>query len=439
MQRSRLIKTLIGVVALLFVISLLYGFFRDDDPYKYFTGMGKGISISPDDQTLAFSYYTDGKEAIYTANMDGSNIEKITQSEGKRLHHPAYSLDGKHLLYLSENEDGIHSLFIANHDGSEARQLSNEDSHIKDAVFSPADETIYYIAMNAKDFKKEPGETSEGFDLFSTDLGGKEKKQLTDKDRFSMNHLSVSPDGEHVYFSAFDGNKEVLRSFSVTDEKVDQTMMPRGRSRDNSVYNAQLSPGGKKFAFTTVSEESMESSLFEYELFLMDKNSGDTKRLTDLGTAVDSPVFFHKQNKLAFLEHTNWSSEPAKYRLHTVDLDSKDIETIDLQMPNSQTSKWLAKTLDQVVNGYTLGVLYIILFGLITLLIQAGGKRSVYLPAFISFGIAIAIFISSFVVAVIGNPWIGIGLGMLAAFVFVFSVMIWIFAIVIKRAVRRRE
>src|SRR5699024_12246624 len=88
-------------------------------------------------------------------------------------------------------------------------------------------------------------------------------------------------------------------------------------------------------AITAVSEESQKSSLFKYDLFLMDMDSEKTERLTDLQAAVDSPVFFHYQDTIAFLENTTWSAEPAQYRLRTIDLHDKTLAKIELDVPKS--------------------------------------------------------------------------------------------------------
>src|SRR5690625_6930159 len=91
---------LIGLLALLLLSTVVYTVVRDGDAYQYYTGIGDGISISPDDQKIAFSYYRGGEEGIYTANMDGSDVEKVASAENKQLHDPKYMSDGEQILYL---------------------------------------------------------------------------------------------------------------------------------------------------------------------------------------------------------------------------------------------------------------------------------------------------------------------------------------------------
>lgn len=92
MKRKKLFfLAAIGVVFMLFAGTLLYAILRDDDQHKYFTGLGEQISIAPDDSKIAFSYFVDGKESIYTANADGKDIKKVTYPKEHRDHHPEYS------------------------------------------------------------------------------------------------------------------------------------------------------------------------------------------------------------------------------------------------------------------------------------------------------------------------------------------------------------
>jgi len=340
LKSNRILKILIGLVVLLHVSTVLYIIVRDGDAYQYYTGVGDKISISPDDQKIAFSYYRGGEEGIYTANMDGSHVEKVVSDEKKQLHNPKYMSDGEQILYLAKDTEGDNSLFIVDLVGGDPKQLTDERTHIHDAVFSEADDMIYFIGINVKEWHKDLGETKEGFDLFSMKPGEADEQQLTDKDYFSMDGLSVSKDGKRIFYSEFTGSREVIRSFSLEDKTIKKAITPKGLSGDQSAYHPQLSPDEKKMAFTAVSEESWDSSLFKYDLFLMDMDSKETERLTDLQAAVDSPVFFHHQNSLAFLENTTWPADPATYRLRTIDLHNKTLATIELDVPESGGMDW---------------------------------------------------------------------------------------------------
>ncbi|SHM74658.1 TolB family protein [Gracilibacillus kekensis] len=264
----------IFIVAIVLVFIMLgsaisYAMLSDHDQYQYFTGLGSEITIAPNDSEIAFSYFVEGEESIYTANVNGSNVKKITNNTNVRDRNPSYSPDGSRIVYLSENKESIQFLHVMNQDGSGEKTLSNNDMHVRDAIFSHDGKSIYFIAMESEEFKK--GEKSrEGYDLFITDLDGDTVEKLTDADHFSMNHLFLSADGQDIYYSEFDGKEERIYSYSLNEETIHSKpgLISGNLSENQSFYNPNLSPDGNLLAFTEVANES-ENTRFEYELFLL--------------------------------------------------------------------------------------------------------------------------------------------------------------------------
>lgn len=191
-------------------------------------------------------------------------------------------------------------------------------------------------------------------------------------------------------------------------------------------FQLTVSPEKKTIAYTAVSKESMDSSLYEYELFLRDLVNGETKKMTNLKKAVVSPVFFHQENKILFLEHTNWPQDPENFKLMTVDIDTEKTTEIHLDMPGFSSGNMILKAIDYAVNSWTIGFLYIVLLFLLTLYFQ---PRKVFLPSFISLTIALIAVAASFIVASVIDPWAGIGIGMLSAGILLSTLASFIFAI----------
>jgi hypothetical protein len=436
MKRKRIFLGLIGVLFLLFASTLLYVVLRDGDPHRYFTGLGEGITLSPNDSKIAFSYYVDGNESIYVADLAEKKTEKITDGKNGQERRPKYTEDGNRLVFLRENEEGIQTVWTVNHDGNEEKQLTEKDFHVRDAVFSHEEETVFFVAMEAEEWKK--GEQSrEGFDLYSTGENGG-INQLTDDDYFAMDHLFLSSDGQKVYFSEFDGRGERIYSYALEEGTVNDTpsILSEVENHGRSFYNPVLSPDEKYLAFTDVSEESQESSPFEYELFLLDVEEAETERLTNLGKAIHSPVFFNTENKIAFLENTNWPNSPEIFKLQTIDLTTNQIETLQLDLPESTSNGYqLLQILDRAVNTYTIAGLYILLFSMLSVYLQSYHPAKAYLPSIVSFSLTTITFILS-IIATVTNPWYGIGLGMLTVGMLVCSFIVVLFTLIYRRFVK---
>ncbi|MBM7605237.1 Tol biopolymer transport system component [Metabacillus crassostreae] len=430
MKQNRITIFVMIISFALAVTAISYNMLVEHDPYKYFTGLGSEIAVSPNDEEIAFSYFLDGNEEIYTANIDGSNIVKVTEGSNHRYHTPRFSVDGESILYLSTSEHNINSLITQNIDSGSSVQLTDSTLHVADALFSTTGESIYFIGIIAEEFKKAEGETKEGFDLYQIDIASKEVTQLTDNDHFSMTNLSISKDGKNIYYSLFK-NTEQLYSYNLED-KI-ETPVDEESKRD--VYSSVLSYDNKYLAYTAVSEESENTSLFKYELFVKDLESNETSRLTDLQTYVQSPTFFNKTNNLIFLEYKNWPEEPENYQLMTMSLTDEAPSPLDLELPESQKSHLFMKLVDLFVSEAALAIYYIVFFGCFIVLSQRR-SRKVFLPFFISLGLAVVLFISSFVVAALSNPWYGIAIAMVAAAMVGCSLVLLLLTFIVKKIMK---
>ncbi|WP_226675155.1 TolB family protein [Mesobacillus jeotgali] len=423
MKRKKILLGAIAFVTLLLISSISYMLLADRDAYKYYTGLGSGLAISENDQRIAFSYINNGNSAIYTARQDGTDVKRVSNPHEVYHSNPKFSPDGNKILYLSKNNNRIQSLYIANVDGANPEKLSDKSQHISEAVFSDNGETIFFASMPAEEFKKTEGETQEGYDLFSVKIDGSQMEQLTDRDFYTMDSLVFSAEKKEILFKDFDD----LNVFDLEDQRVYTADFSSEMPAD--IFHLTLSPKLNSLAFTTITDESKDTSLFEYDLFLKDLQNGETQRLTDLNSSVVSPVFFNDKNEILFLEYLNWPQEPEEYKLRTVDIGTKKLKEIRLEMPDLESSNFVIKAIDYSVNSWTVGLLYTVLLMLITVYVK---HEKVFLPSLISLAIGLLTLAASFVVAVTVDPWAGIGVGMLAAGLLVCTIVLFIFAFVMK-------
>ncbi|MCA0173962.1 DUF5050 domain-containing protein [Bacillus sp. RAR_GA_16] len=425
-QKNYLYASLVCFVLLAGAIT--YNILHNEDAYLGYTGLGDSIELTDDDSQVYFSYYQDGEESIYRANSNGDAVKQITQPDDERHRKPVLSPDGKNLLYLSENEDRIQSLYIADLNGEHQKKLTDDTVHVAEAVFS--DDQIYYVGMPAEAVGKAEGETKEGFDLHSVGLDGENDQKLTDEDHFTMNHLASSDDGSAIYYTLFNGNDDKIYAYNVENGK--ETRADWVPSEVGAVYDWNYDEAKSAFAFTNVSDESENSSLFKYELYYRDLNEGETKQLTTLESSVVSPEFFHQSNKIAFLEYTNWANHPEEYVLKTVDVASKEVKEVSMDLPGSTNSQWVRKTLNVVTSSIAIAVYYTVLLSLLTIYYyKKSGKR--YRTGLVSILLAVAVFLSSILVAMLSDPWAGIALGILAVGMLPSSVIALLVGLIIGR------
>ncbi|WP_298827943.1 hypothetical protein [uncultured Planococcus sp.] len=429
MKSHRALLISIGIVAVLFVAVITYGILNDETSYSTHSGLGSSISLSPDDATLAFSYYENGKEAIYLGSLEDGEVRKVTEPAEQDHRMPQFSPVGEGFLYLAANSVGVQSLHHKTGETGESIKLTGTEVHVSDAAFSPDGSTIYYMAIPAEDFLKPEGEKENGADLFSVNAEGGDFLKLTDKDSFAMDDLTVSGDGTTLYYTEFDGVQRLI-AYSI-EEGMESAYLPQYISND--LYHPDFFNDEGLLAYTAVSEESKNNgSLYEYELFLMETSSGETKRLTDFNASVASPTFFHHENRIAFLMQPNWPSQPEDYEAMTVDYSSGETSSVSLDFPEPNTEFRPSALAHWLANPITVTGLYLLLFGLLTVYCQSALKKR-YLPVKVSAVLTGIILAGSFAVAVF-DPWPAIGLFALAAGLAVCTGIILVFAYSYRRS-----
>jgi TolB protein len=76
---------------------------------------------SPDGQHVALMSLRDGNWEVYTADMDGSNLRRLTRDPANDGL-PTWSSDGRHIAFVTDR-DGPWAVWVMRPDGSGQRRL----------------------------------------------------------------------------------------------------------------------------------------------------------------------------------------------------------------------------------------------------------------------------------------------------------------------------
>lgn len=145
-------------------------------------------TVSPDGNKLAFSSDRHGRPMIYTMDISGSNVKRVTYA-GVFNSSPAWSPDGKKLAFAGQTE-GNFDIFVMNADGSEmtritsAKRKNGKAADNEDPTFSPDGRFVMYTSNR----------TGKNQIYFSNVEGTEERRVTQDNNNYYKPKWSVNQD-----------------------------------------------------------------------------------------------------------------------------------------------------------------------------------------------------------------------------------------------------
>jgi TolB protein len=186
---------------------------------------------------LVFHSDRDGDLDIYSANADGSDVQRLTDAPGRDFE-PAWSPDGATIVFSSDRDDPDNAqLYLMDADGSNQRRLPSPltDDQVG-ARWSPDGQWILFHSNPLVDGLPR-------FEIFKIRPDGSDLTQLTNI-RGNNFMADWSPDGERIVFaSQRDGNREL---YVMNADGSGQTRLTSG-GWENSL--PRWSPDGLRVVF----------------------------------------------------------------------------------------------------------------------------------------------------------------------------------------------
>ena len=242
---------------------------------------------------------------IYTMNIDGSELERLTESIYDDLY-PSWSPDGKEIAFVTNRSDvdgdGIRdfSIYTMNADGSNKRVLTEGIEYAYHPSWSPNGDRIA--------FRYREGDLA-GIAIINSDGTGYERLVEEPDSGKIPGSPTWSPDASKIAFMTHrDGNWEIY------------TMNSDGTNQKNITNNSEWdqqpvwSPDGSKILFIS----NRATGEFSFDLYTMNPNGTNINQLTDnLGHEVD-PAWSPDGTKIAFTHDLTSFFNP---RVYVMDAD----------------------------------------------------------------------------------------------------------------------
>jgi len=213
-------------------------------------------------------------------------------SDGHFKQRPAWSPDGRQLLYTQHRAGKINLVLLNIGDATPPQVITKGDLPEYDAVWSPDGRRLALTHV------KQSG-TQGNVDVYTAATDGTDLK-LIGGDSGKLSHeesAAWSPDGKRIAFtSTSQGNQEIYL--------VDPDGSNRQRLTNDPAIDAHpaWSPDGKRIAFAT-------NRWGDFEIAVMDADGSNVTRLTDSRGLDDYPAWSPNGRTIAFATHRDGNFE----------------------------------------------------------------------------------------------------------------------------------
>ena len=282
-------------------------------------------SWSPDGGRIAFSSDRDGDYEIYVMESDGSNVQRLTDHSGIDWE-PSWSPDGGRIAFSSDR-DGNYEIYVM-----ELRAGSSADDHgnIRAAASRlPLDSSLAGEIEPAGDvdyFRVEVGEsgvlsvyTTGGFDTMGALEDSTGTTLESDDDggggtNFSIER-SLSAGTYYIKVEAYGGSSS--GSYTIHARAAGSADGAVALTSHLAIDGSpSWSPDGGRVAFTS-------DRAGNYEIYVMDSDGSDVRRLTDHPGDDGSPSWSPDGRSIAFS-----SDRAGDYEIYVMDSDGSNVRRL---------------------------------------------------------------------------------------------------------------
>ena len=140
---------------------------------------------------------------VFSADLDGKHLKRLTDSPGYDAE-CAYTPDGKHIVFCSDR-GGNPNIYAMDADGGNLKQVGDDDGW--NPAWSPDGKKILFTSLRSGD----------GFRVYEMNADGGNVKQLTNNaNAFGSVYPCYSPDGKKIAIARGESDSDTVLIHDIT-------------------------------------------------------------------------------------------------------------------------------------------------------------------------------------------------------------------------------
>jgi Tol biopolymer transport system component len=276
----------------------------------------RGASFSPRNDSIVFSCQSNGRRGIFLMQEDGTVVTQLVASEAETYDvHPVCSPDGSKIAFASNRGGERGDIYMMDAAGKNLRRLTTGEHHDLCPVFSPSGDRIYFLRsryFGSYSYMAQPHLHEQ--DIFYVDVAKGSVHAVTTESFYMISPPSILPDSKHMIVGMFEFPvDDSIWLVPLSDPRKREPLRPNLEKflpdisekpwATQPVSYKHLgppvaSPDGKWLAFSWAGHYQGH---FGHELYLMNIETRETQKLTDLRSMVYPMCFSKDSAKILFL------------------------------------------------------------------------------------------------------------------------------------------
>ena len=233
---------------------------------------------------LVFYSTRSGDQDIYLVNVDGSQLTRLTSTPAVEWE-PDFSPDGSQIVFAANLDGSQLDIYVMNADGTSLRRLTSHPRDDRKPAWSPDGELVVFRSFRDLDDE-----------IYKINVDGSGLSRLTSIDG-PEDDPEFSPDGSLIAFTSR-RNSNAINIFTMTPDGNNVTQLTFIDTA--SSWAPSWSPDGTQIVFQSHRDDPLQA-----ELYLMNADGSNVRRLTNNDVADEAPAWSPDGLRIAYSSSTS--------------------------------------------------------------------------------------------------------------------------------------